>query len=150
MNPDSDSIFSNLDKAAAEARAQGDKWIVIDRIYEHLDALESQDYQEVLARILALIEKYPELDYGGPGPFGSLIERQPVGAYAAQLLASLKRQPSTQVVGFLDRMMRMDEAEREEQGGPTVAAFLDALNAVLRHPAADDGCREFAQMCLTP
>ncbi|MGT2489886.1 hypothetical protein ACU4GD_03415 [Cupriavidus basilensis] len=58
MNPD--SIFSNIDKAAAEARAQGDKWIVIDCIYEHLGALESQDYQQVLARILALIEKYPE------------------------------------------------------------------------------------------
>ncbi|MGT2489885.1 hypothetical protein ACU4GD_03410 [Cupriavidus basilensis] len=47
-------------------------------------------------------------------------------------------------------MMRMDEAERDGKARPTVAAFVDALSAVLQHPAADDDCREFARMCLTP
>ncbi|MDF3835730.1 hypothetical protein P3W85_22675 [Cupriavidus basilensis] len=148
MNNTLDAIFAAIDMAATDATAKGDKWIVIDCVYGYLDKLETHDYQQVLACILALIEKYPELDYGGPGPFGTFIEGQPVGAYTPQLLDSLQRQPSSQVVSWLDRTMRMEEEEREKQGGTTPAQFARALKAVLLHPSVSEDCKSFAQMCL--
>ncbi len=149
MEKQTDPVFDILLAAAAEANAQGDKWIVIDCAYEHLDALGDHDFDEVLAQILALVERYPELDFGGPGPFGGFIEQRPVDAYADQLLASLERQPSVQVVGWLDRIMRAKGARRKKAWAALPPArFALALAAVLRHPLASEDCKTFAQECL--
>ncbi len=149
MEKRTDPVFGILLAAAAEANAKGDKWIVIDCAYEHMDALGDHDFDEALAQILALVERYPELDFGGPGPFGNFIERQPVAAYADQLLASLERQPSVQVVGWLDRIMRVEGSRREKAWAALPPArFALALAAVLRHPLAREDCKSFAQECL--
>ncbi|PUE09358.1 hypothetical protein B9Z51_10780 [Limnohabitans sp. T6-5] len=142
------SIFDDLLKAAQEAALKQDKWIIIDRAYAHLDDLSSHDYQQVLQRILALIEKYPELDYGGPGPFGSFLETQAVGAYSPQLVASLQRQPSVQVLGWLDRTMRMDESQRTADGGIEPSYYAEVVTTVLQHPMASENCKSFARMCV--
>lgn len=142
-----DLIFEELVGATQEATSKDDKWIIIDRAYAHLDDLSSHDYQQVLQRILALIEKYPELDYGGPGPFGSFLETQPVGAYSLELVASLQRQPSVQVLGWLDRTMRMDAAQRTADGGIEPSYYADVVTTVLQHPMASENCKSFARMC---
>ena len=143
-----DTVFDNLFDAAVEAHVHQDKWRVIDCACLHVERLMIFDYDEVLARILALIEQFPDLDYGGPGPFGTLIEQQPVKAYEAALLASLVRQPSTQVLGWLDRTLGLDEAEREAQQLISRARYADVLRQVIAHPRAPQGCVAFAQMCL--
>ncbi|WP_137935786.1 hypothetical protein [Chitinivorax sp. B] len=149
MNNDLDAIFAILTSAAADASAKYDKWIVIDSAYAQQTALSTHDYQQVLTHILTLIEQYPELDYGGPGPFGTLIEAQPVGAYSQQLLDSLHRQPSIQVIGWLNRTMRMDGSERSISGGVSEVDFTEALRMVLQHPLASEDCKSFAELCLT-
>jgi hypothetical protein len=113
-----EQLFSQFTSAAQAARDQQDKWLIIDPVYEHLETLQDAALEQVLPHILTLIETYPELDYGGPGPFGSLIEEHPMAAYTPALLASLERQPSVQVIGWLDRTMRVDElsARRPEPG----------------------------------
>ena len=110
--------------------------------------MAAHDYPQVLARILALIEAFPELDYGGPGPFGSFIETQPVGAYSQALVASLARVPSVQVLGWLDRTMRMDAAQRAADGGLEAPAFAAVAQAVLAHPLTSADCQSFGRMCL--
>lgn len=142
------SIFTTLAEAAEQSRAQNDKWIVIDCAYQHLDALRLHDYPQVLEQILALVETYPELDYGGPGPFGMLIEAQAIPAYEGALLASLARQPSTQVLGWLSRTMQLEDAERDALGLISRARFTQLLEDVQVHPLVPEDCVDFAQLCL--
>ncbi len=148
MNKKLGLIFEDFLAAAEEAMSKQDKWIIIDRVYAHLDDLSSHDYQQVLQRILVLIEKYPELDYGGPGPFGSFLETQPVGAYSLELVASLQRQPSVQVLGWLDRTMRMDESQRTADGCIEPSYYAEVVTTVLQHPMASENCKSFARMCV--
>ncbi|MBV8250104.1 MAG: hypothetical protein JO200_16860 [Comamonas sp.] len=142
-------LFSAFATAARAAWEQQDKWLLIDPVYEQLETLQAAPLEQVLPRILALVESYPELDYGGPGPFGSLIEEHPMAAYTPALLASLERQPSTQVIGWLDRTMRVDpELQRRDPNPVGPAEFALALEKVLQHPGAAQDCKEFAQLCL--
>ncbi|WP_313571667.1 hypothetical protein [Comamonas terrigena] len=92
-------LFAHFHACAAEALQQDNKWLVIDPVYDHMEQLAVQPLEQLLPQILQLIETYPTLDYGGPGPFGSLIEEHPLTAYTPALLASLQRQPSVQVMG---------------------------------------------------
>lgn len=147
MNTALNSIFTTLAEAAEQSRAQGDKWIVIDCAYQHLDALRLHDYPQVLEQILALVETYPELDYGGPGPFGMLIEAQAIAAYEGALLASLARQPSCQVLGWLSRTMQLEDAERDALGLISRARFAQLLEDVQVHPSVPKDCVDFAQFC---
>ena len=141
-------IFKDFLTAAEEATSKQDEWIMIDQAHAHLDDLSSHDYPQVLQRILTLIEKYPELDYGGPGPFGSFLETQPVGAYSLELVASLQRQPNVQVLGWLDRTMRMDASQRTADGGIEPSYYAEVVTTVLQHPMASENCKSFARICL--
>ena len=144
-----EELFSQFHSAAQVASEQHDKWLIIDPVYEHLETLQASTLEQVLPHILALIEAYPELDYGGPGPFGSLIEEHPMAAYTPALLESLQRQPSVQVIGWLDRTMRVNEDFQRGDPNPVGAAeFAAVLKKVIDSPLASDDCKEFAQLCL--
>lgn len=144
-----EELFSQFRSAAQAASEQHDKWLIIDPVYEHLETLQASALEQVLPHILALIEAYPELDYGGPGPFGSLIEEHPMAAYTPALLESLQRQPSVQVIGWLDRTMRVNEDFQRGDPNPVGAAeFAAVLKKVIDSPLASDDCKEFAQLCL--
>ena len=144
-----EQLFSQFATAAQAAHEQQNKWLIIDLVYEHLETLQEAELEQVLPQILALIETYPELDYGGPGPFGSLIEEHPMAAYTPALLASLQRQPSVQVIGWLDRTMGVDEDfQRGDPNPVTAAEFAAVLRKVVNSPLASDDCKEFAATCL--
>lgn len=143
------ALFQEFDLAAKAAHEQDNKWLIIDKVYEHLKDLQAAPFDELLPHILQLIEIYPNLDYGGPGPFGSLIEDHPMASYTPALADSLLRQPSTQVIGWLDRTMRVDDDMRQRNPNPVdEARFAAVLETVLQHPHASDDCKAFAQMCL--
>lgn len=150
MNTDDylDSVFHALDAAAAESLRSGSKWPVIDCAYEHLDDFLAFEFPVVLDRILELIERYPTLDYGGPGPFGSYIEEHPMPQWTPQLQQSLRRQPSVQVLGWLDRTTRSRGLQQGDAGIPAPADYAALLNELLQHPLASDEFREFATLCL--
>lgn len=142
-------IFIELAPAAKAAQEQKDSYLIIDPIYQHMEALQAAPFDALLPLILQLVETYPEADYGGPGPFGSLIEEQPMARYTPALAASLQRQPSTQVIGWLDRTTQVDDDMRQRDPNPVGNVELaDLLRQVLAHPAASLECREFAQICL--
>jgi hypothetical protein len=142
-------LFAEFEPAAKAAQEQGDKYLIIDPIYEHLETLQAAPFDEVLPRILKLIETWPEADYGGPGPFGSLIEEHPMANYTPALAQSLLRQPSIQVIGWLDRTTRVDDDMRERDPNPVGnPEFAVVLRQVLVHPGASQDCKDFAQDCL--
>ena len=135
MSTPIEELFSQFRSAAQAASEQHDKWLIIDPVYEHLETLQASALEQVLPHILALIEAYPELDYGGPGPFGSLIEEHPMAAYTPALLESLQRQPSVQVIGWLDRTMRVNEDFQRGDPNPVGAAeFAAVLKKVIDSP----------------
>lgn len=143
------ALFATLHDCAAQALQQEDKWLVIDPIYAHLETLTAQPFEQVLPMILQLIETYPTLDFGGPGPFGSLIEEHPLAAYTPALLASLQRQPSVQVVGWLDRAMGAEGLGLPCGPNPVRPVdYTHALQQLIAHPLASEGCKAFAQDCL--
>lgn len=149
MHTTIEALFSQFNTAAQAAQEQHNKWLIIDLVYEHVETLQTAALDQVLPHILALIEAHPELDYGGPGPFGSLIEEHPMAAYTPALLASLERQPSVQVIGWLDRTMRVDEDFQRESPNPVgPAEFAAVLAKIVDSPLASDDCKEFAQICL--
>lgn len=150
MNNYLDTIFDDIRSSAKHALESNDKYIVIDKIYEYLEDFSAFDFQEILERILSTIEDYPSLDYGGPGPFGTFIEEQPFSCYTPSLLASLRRKPSTQVVGWLDRSI-MDEDFQNGSGTNPVSAgdFASCLVEIISNSSASAECREFSDMCLS-
>lgn len=142
-------LFAHFHACAAEALQQDNKWLVIDPVYDHMEQLAAQPLEQLLPQILQLIETYPTLDYGGPGPFGSLIEEHPLTAYTPALLASLQRQPSVQVMGWLDRAVRAEGLDLPCGPNPVRPADYSAvLEQLLHHPLASEECKAFAQDSL--
>lgn len=143
------SLFATFHTLAEQALQQDDPWLVLDPVYEQMEVLRTQSLAPLLAHVLALIETYPTLDYGGPGPFGSLIEEHPLAAYTPALVASLQRQPSGQVVGWLDRAFRSEGMDLPCGPNPVRPAdYAAALEQVTLHPLASDDCKALAQDCL--
>ena len=149
MSTTLEQLFSQFTSAAQAAQDQQDKWLIIDPVYEHLETLQDAALEQVLPHILTLIETYPELDYGGPGPFGSLIEEHPLAAYTPALLASLQRQPSVQVMGWLDRAVRAEGLDLPCGPNPVRPAdYAAVLAQIAQHPLASDDCKAFAEDSL--
>ena len=144
-----DSLFESFSAAARDAQAKDDKYIIIDKVCEYLDELAVYPFAEVLAKILALIEAFPQLDYGGPGPFGTLIEQHRFADYTPALLASIGRQPSTQVIGWLDRTMMVEDFQNGQGKNPvTPLQFAQCLRETLSGSQAATACKAFADICL--
>jgi hypothetical protein len=143
------SLFDQLKYAANESRLTRDKWILIDKIYEKIDDLSIFPFQDVLQKILSLIEEYPDLDYGGPGPFGTFIEGHAFVDYTPALMESLTRQPSIQVIGWLNRSVLDGNFQNGSGNNPvTPKEFALQLYALLKHPLASQECKEFAEICF--
>ena len=86
--------------------------------------------------LLALMERFPQADFGTPGPLVRVLERQP--GYPEQLAASLERQP-TELGAWMANRLLNSKLTREERG-----AWLRRLTAVASHLQAVPGVRDSA------
>jgi len=98
-----------LEQLINEAYEKGDKYIFIDPAYDITDELEALEKPyEAVEPILRLIERCPDIDYGGPGPFGTFLEktyRKDSGTrYEDLLLESLQRNPTPYTIYLLARI----------------------------------------------
>ena len=55
--------------------------------------------------ILELIESSPNIDFGGPGPLGSFMEKFYHEGYEEELVASLKRKPTEYTIALMFRII---------------------------------------------
>jgi hypothetical protein len=92
--------------------------------------------ERVVPELLALMERFPQADFGTPGPLVQALECQP--GYPEQLAASLERQP-TELGAWMANRLLNSRLPRDERG-----AWLRRLTVVASHPKADAGVRDSA------
>jgi hypothetical protein len=92
--------------------------------------------ERVVPELLALMERYPQADFGTPGPLVHALECQP--GYPEQLAASLERQP-TELGAWMANRLLNSRLPRDER-----SAWLRRLTVVASHPKADAGVRDSA------
>jgi len=92
--------------------------------------------ERIVPELLALMERYPQADFGTPGPLVHALECQP--GYPEQLAASLERQP-TELAAWMANRLLNSRLPRDER-----SAWLRRLTVVASHPKADAGVRDSA------
>ena len=92
--------------------------------------------ERVVPELLALMERFPQADFGTPGPLVHALECQP--GYPEQLAASLERQP-TELGAWMANRLLNSRLPRDER-----SAWLRRLTAVASHPKAAAGVRDSA------
>ena len=88
-------LLEEIKKAIDKAATTGDKYQFIDPVFDLTDELEQCETPfDAVRPILELIESSPNIDFGGPGPLGSFMEKFYHEGYEEELVASLKRKPT--------------------------------------------------------
>lgn len=103
----------------------------VGQLYQYLAPLAAVPPAERLPAvpaILSLIERFPDPEFGSPGPLVHELEAIP--GYEDLLMSSLQRQPEGLTVWMANRILNSDPAPNAR------ATWLAILTAVLRHPNA--------------
>jgi hypothetical protein len=101
--------ISELENYIKVAHETGDKYAFQDPAYDIRDELEELENPfEAVEPIFRLIERSPDIDFGGPGPLGAFLERfykkDPPMNLEESLIESLQRKPTMQTVYMLSRL----------------------------------------------
>ena len=97
-------------------------------LYELTDKLkENEDALLSIGPILRLIEKYPTMDFGSPGPLVHTIERFR-GQYEQHLFDSLDRKPTALTVWMLNRILN------GVNDGLTRTNLIRKLESIIQNP----------------
>ncbi|TYQ18142.1 UNVERIFIED_CONTAM: hypothetical protein Cloal_0555 [Acetivibrio alkalicellulosi] len=105
MNDKVKVCIEKLEKVIIEAIRTTDKYAFQDPAWEIIDEISEVDNpSDAIEPILMLVEKYPLLDYGGPGPFGSFLETYFNKGYEEKLIESIKRKPTEYTIFLLVRI----------------------------------------------
>ncbi len=86
----------------------------LDEIETNFDAIEP---------LLNIIEKNPDLEYGGPGPLGHFMEKHYKKGYEELLLLSIEREPTIYTLQLLHRLIN-------DKNNPNQQKFLEAMKNV--------------------
>jgi hypothetical protein len=110
----------------------------VSRLYEIFADFHSlPNRARVMPAIFALLERFPDAEFGSPGPLVHELEAIP--GYEPLLRESLSRQPTYHTVWMASRILntRLPEDQRE--------AWLSALRAAGEHPLARQATRDFLE-----
>jgi hypothetical protein len=111
------------------------------RLYELLESFSSlPDRGRAMPAMFALLEAYPEADFGWPGPL--VHELEALDDYEAELRRSLRRKPTYTTVWMVNRILNSDLSEERRQD------WLSELHAVCAHPGAPPDAKEEAREFL--
>ena len=98
--------LEELKQAIDKAATTGDKYQFIDPVFDLTDELEQCETPfDAVRPILELIESSPNIDFGGPGPLGSFMEKFYHEGYEEELVASLKRKPTEYTIALMFRII---------------------------------------------
>jgi len=128
-----DDLLRDL-QAFAPSQDGADNVHRLNELLADFDALAG--CERVVPELLALIERYPQADFGTPGPLVRALECQP--GYPEQLARSLERQP-TELAAWMANRLLNSRLARDDRN-----AWLHRLTAVTSHPRADAAVRESA------
>ena len=130
MSKEINDYIQELEKCIDEAHKTGDKYNFIDPAYDIIEGIENLENPfEAVEPILRLIERSPDIDYGGPGPFGSFVEKfskTPEMNYEKLLVESLQRKPTEYTVYLLDRICRVKTYPDRPRYVKLIKTFADS------------------------
>jgi len=92
------------------------------------------DREEAAPEIFALIERFPDAEFGTPGPL--VHELEALASYPKLLASSLQRQPTDLTAWMANRLLN-SPLPRDKRG-----AWLQRLTDVTAHPRASAAVRE--------
>ena len=94
-----------LEQSIKLADEEKNKYLFQDQAYEIMDEIEELDNAfDFLEPIFLLVERSPNIDFGGPGPFGSFLERFYRNGYEDILVKSVLRNPKEYTIYLLERL----------------------------------------------
>lgn len=88
----------------------------VDFLYQLTDELlTNADASEAIRSLFLLLEKYPDEDFGSPGPIVHTLEKFGI-KYEPELFDSLKRKPTLLTIWMLNRIINVanDESTRDK------------------------------------
>jgi len=140
MPKEINDFILELEELIKKAHETGDKYVFQDPAYDITDALEELENPfEAVEPILHLIERCPDIDYGGPGPFGSFLEKfyrkDSNVRYEDLLLESLQRKPTPYTIFLLERICR-------DKDNPDRPCYVKAIKAYADSDCLDDYWKE--------
>ena len=138
-----EKYIPELEKYIQEAVKSGDKYDFIDPAYDITDELEELENPiEAVKPIFEMIERSPDIDYGGPGPLGSFLEKFSGKGYEELLLESLHRKPVPFTIHLLHCMIN-DEKD------PMRDSYLELMKAIAENTSMPENVRNEAKDSLS-
>jgi len=108
-----------------------------ERLYELAEELEEHpDGQAIVPAVFRLFERYPDGDFGMPGPLAHAAEKFYRNGYEDGLAASLERNPTSLTVWLANRIANA--------GDENSSRFIELLNEIAMRPKVADDVRSEA------
>jgi hypothetical protein len=99
----------------------------------------NQDYKKAIPAMFHLIEKFPNADFGSPGPLVHSLEAKGVKQYEAELQISLLRKPTALTIWMYNRIIN---AERDKQ---IISGHIERLKLFSKHPFVNAEAKQTAE-----
>ncbi|MED0673778.1 hypothetical protein P4S95_26855 [Aneurinibacillus aneurinilyticus] len=113
-----------LEQLIELADQEKDKYLFQDPAYEIMDEIEELGNAfDFVEPIFLLVERSPDIDFGGPGPFGSFLEKFYRNGYEDILVKSLQRKPKKYTIFLLERLCNDESNPKREE----YCTLLDSL-----------------------
>ena len=124
-------------EALASFEAEHDETGNMHRLYQIFEDFESLPNRELaMPAMFSLLERFPEAQFGSPGPLGHELEAIP--GYEPLLKESLAKQPTALTVWMVNRILNSNLALKDRK------TWLDTLHSAAKHPHAPPFVRESA------
>jgi len=143
MRKEISDYIAEMEGLIAEAHKTGDKYAFQDPVYDITDELNELERPfEAVEPILRLIERSPDIDYGGPGPFGTFLEKfcrkgLDMG-YEELLIESLRRKPTRYTIFLLARICN-------DKSDPDRPCYVKTIKQYANSDCLDDDWRKIIQ-----
>jgi hypothetical protein len=106
----------------------------LSRLYEiFTDFCSLPDRAQVMPAMFSLLERFPDAEFGSPGPLVHELEGIP--GYEPMLRDSLSRQPTYHTVWMVNRILNASLPDDQRE------TWLSELRAAREHPLARDQTR---------
>ncbi|MGY3188067.1 hypothetical protein [Lysinibacillus sp. TE18511] len=124
MGNEVEGYIYELEKLIELADREKDKYLFIDPVYEIIDEIEELGYAfDFVEPIFLLVERSPDIDFGGPGPLGSFLEKFYHNGYEDILVKSLQRKPKEYTIYLLERLCNDESNPKRKE----YCTLLDSL-----------------------
>ena len=143
MTEQIDNIIYRLEEYINKSEELDDKYEFITpagEIVNELNLIENNF--NAIEPILKLIERSPDMDYGGPGPLGNFLETHYKKGYEELLLKSIERQPKEYTLYLLHRLINDDN-------NPNRQLYIDLIKRISSSDEYPENIIESAKDSLT-